>query len=88
MLVDWRLGERYFKSVLSDYAKGSNLGNWMWVSGAGFNTRLTDVLSPELQARIIDPQKTLRAKFLKDRAKMAPEFEYQETKALWLKKVL
>ena len=45
----WKKGEQYYASKLIDYNPDSNLGNWQWVSGAGFNSRLTDVLSPDIQ---------------------------------------
>jgi deoxyribodipyrimidine photo-lyase len=84
LLVNWNLGERYFASQLEDYNLQSNKGNWAWVSGAGFNTRLTDVMSPDLQRRKIDPDGTLAEKFLNNRGKMPIQWEYQETKAKWL----
>ena len=86
LLVDWQLGERWFASQLEDYNRQSNKGNWAWVSGAAFNTRLGDVMNPDLQRRKIDPQKTLVQKYLKDReSKMLIPFPYPETKARWLK---
>lgn len=50
----WKDGEKLFARKLVDYNKYSNLGNWLWVSGAGFNSRLTDVLSPDLQLKKYD----------------------------------
>jgi deoxyribodipyrimidine photo-lyase len=51
----WKDGEEYFSKKLVDYNPDSNLGNWQYVSGAGFNSRLTDVLSPDLQLKKFDP---------------------------------
>lgn len=84
LLVDWHLGERYFANQLEDYNLQSNKGNWAWVSGAGFNTRVTDVMNPDLQRRKIDPDRTLAEKFLNNRGKMPIAFPYNETKAKWL----
>lgn len=35
LLVDWRLGEKYFALKLNDYEMSSNIGNWQWASGSG-----------------------------------------------------
>lgn len=51
----WLDGEALFKSKLIDYNPASNLENWRWMSGAGYNTRLTDVMSPDIQLKKFDP---------------------------------
>ena len=35
LLIDWRLGEKYFAIKLNDYEMASNVGNWQWASGSG-----------------------------------------------------
>ena len=35
LLIDWRLGEKYFSDKLFDYEQSSNIGNWQWVAGCG-----------------------------------------------------
>ncbi|MDC3130615.1 DNA photolyase family protein, partial [Bacteroidota bacterium] len=35
LLIDWRLGERYFAEKLLDFDLSSNNGNWQWVAGTG-----------------------------------------------------
>ena len=35
LLIDWRIGEKYFASKLFDYEQSSNIGNWQWVAGCG-----------------------------------------------------
>lgn len=85
MLVNWQLGEQYFGTQLEDYGdKASNIGNWLWVSGAGFNTRVTDVIRPEIQARKVDPRGSLRKKWEPKLKTSDIEFEYVETKKIWL----
>ena len=32
LLIDWRLGEKYFADKLFDYEQASNVGNWQWVA--------------------------------------------------------
>jgi len=35
LLVDWRVGERWFWDTLVDADEASNPGNWQWVAGSG-----------------------------------------------------
>ncbi|MTH52591.1 deoxyribodipyrimidine photo-lyase [Bacillus mangrovi] len=35
LLIDWRMGERFFASKLVDYDPGSNIGGWQWAASVG-----------------------------------------------------
>ena len=35
LLVDWRIGEKYFAQNLIDYNMSANNGGWQWASGSG-----------------------------------------------------
>ncbi len=35
LLIDWRLGERYFAEKLLDFELASNVGGWQWAAGSG-----------------------------------------------------
>ena len=37
LLIDWRLGEQYFRHLLLDGDLSQNVGNWQWVAGTGFD---------------------------------------------------
>ena len=37
LLIDWRLGERWFWDCLLDADVASNPGNWQWVAGSGLD---------------------------------------------------
>jgi deoxyribodipyrimidine photo-lyase len=39
LLVDWRYGEKYFATKLTDYDPASNNGNTQWVSGGGADSQ-------------------------------------------------
>lgn len=39
LLLDWRLGERYFAQQLRDYDPASNNGNWQGISGTGVDMK-------------------------------------------------
>ena len=35
LLVDWQIGERWFRLHLVDGDVAQNVGNWQWVAGTG-----------------------------------------------------
>jgi deoxyribodipyrimidine photo-lyase len=39
LLLDWRLGEKYFAQNLTDYDLASNNGNWQGISGTGVDMK-------------------------------------------------
>lgn len=39
LLVDWRKGEKYFATQLTDYDVSVNNGNWQWVAGSGADSQ-------------------------------------------------
>jgi deoxyribodipyrimidine photo-lyase len=56
LLIDWRLGERYFADKLLDYDLALNVGNWQWVAGTGVVAApWFRVYSPESQLKSYDP---------------------------------
>ena len=57
LLVDWRWGERYFASTLSDFDLAANVGNWQWAAGCGCDAApYFRIFNPETQAQKFDPQ--------------------------------
>jgi deoxyribodipyrimidine photo-lyase len=56
LLLDWRLGERWFWDCLVDADPASNPGNWQWVSGAGLDAApWFRIFNPVLQGERFDP---------------------------------
>jgi deoxyribodipyrimidine photo-lyase len=56
LLVDWRVGERWFWDTLVDADEASNPGNWQWVAGSGADAApYFRVFNPVLQAQKFDP---------------------------------
>ena len=56
MLLDWRLGERYFAEKLLDFELASNVGGWQWASGSGCDAApYFRVFNPESQLKKFDP---------------------------------
>lgn len=63
--IDWRLGEKYFASRLTDYDPCSNNGGWQWASGTGADANpVFRVFNPELQAKRFDPDGEYRKRWL------------------------
>ena len=56
LLIDWRLGEKYFAKTLTDYDVASNNGNTQWIMGGGADSEpWFRIFNPYLQAENFDP---------------------------------
>lgn len=51
LIVDWRIGEEFFKKNLIDYDEVVNIGNWQWCASVGADPRPFRMLNPILQAK-------------------------------------
>lgn len=57
LLLDWRLGERYFASKLLDYDLAANVGGWQWASGSGCDAApYFRIFNPTEQLKKFDPE--------------------------------
>ena len=57
LLIDWRLGERWFRRFLIDGDLAQNVGNWQWVAGTGADAApYFRVMNPTTQALRFDPE--------------------------------
>lgn len=57
LLVDWRIGERWFRHHLIDADVAQNVGNWQWVAGTGVDAApYFRVFNPTTQSRRFDPE--------------------------------
>lgn len=56
LLIDWRLGERWFFHLLGDGDVAQNVGNWQWVAGTGPDAApYFRIFNPVAQGRRFDP---------------------------------
>lgn len=56
LLIDWRVGERYFAKTLYDYDPSNNNGGWTWVSGGGADSQpYFRIFNPWNQSKKHDP---------------------------------
>ncbi len=70
LLIDWRLGERYFMLHLVDGDHASNNGGWQWAAGTGTDAQpYFRIFNPVSQGRKFDPQGTYVRRYL-------PELEH------------
>ncbi|NHI16561.1 cryptochrome/photolyase family protein [Microbacterium excoecariae] len=57
MLVDWRVGERWFWDTLVDADAASNPFNWQWVAGCGADAApYFRIFNPRTQEQKFDPE--------------------------------
>ncbi len=57
LLLDWRMGERYFAEKLLDFELASNVGGWQWAAGCGVDAApYFRVFNPTLQQEKFDPK--------------------------------
>ncbi len=69
LLMDWRLGERYFSERLVDYDPASNIGGWQWAASTGTDpVPYFRVFNPTRQSERFDPH----GRFIKE---WVPELE-------------
>ncbi|MDP4667795.1 MAG: FAD-binding domain-containing protein, partial [Gaiellales bacterium] len=54
--VDWRRGEQWFRTHLTDGDLASNAGSWQWVAGTGLDAApYFRIFNPDLQEKKFDP---------------------------------
>lgn len=57
LLVDWRLGEKYFAAQLNDFDLAANNGNWQWAASTGCDAQpYFRIFNPVTQSEKFDAQ--------------------------------
>jgi deoxyribodipyrimidine photo-lyase len=65
MLIDWRIGERWFWDCLVDADEANNPANWQWVAGSGADAApYFRVFNPELQAAKFDAHRNYQRQYI------------------------
>jgi len=71
LLIDWRVGERWFWDTLVDADAGSNPANWQWVAGSGADAApYFRVFNPVLQGEKFDPEGTYVRRWVPELARL------------------
>jgi len=71
--IDWRWGERYFRSKLLDGELAANVGNWQWSASVGVDPRPLRIFNPILQSRRYDPDGTYLRRWLPELQRLPAE---------------
>ena len=78
LLIDWRLGEKYFSDMLFDYEQSSNVGNWQWVAGCGVDASpYFRIFNPYEQQKKFDKFGTYVKKWLPNGYKEQPIVDHK-----------
>ncbi|WP_371377987.1 deoxyribodipyrimidine photo-lyase [Thalassotalea aquiviva] len=65
LLVDWRLGERFFRQHLIDGDLAANNGGWQWAAGTGCDAQpYFRIFNPITQSQRFDPKGLFIRKYL------------------------
>ena len=71
LLIDWRLGERWFWDTLVDADLASNSASWQWVAGCGADAApYFRVFNPALQGAKFDPDGDYVRRWIPEIAKL------------------
>ncbi len=54
LLIDWRIGEKFFKDYLIDYDEVVNVGNWQWCASVGPDPKPLRIFNPIIQSKKFD----------------------------------
>ena len=65
LLVDWRVGEAWFRDCLTDWDPAANAMGWQWTAGSGPDAApYFRVYNPDTQAEKFDPDGAYRDRFI------------------------
>jgi deoxyribodipyrimidine photo-lyase len=75
LLVDWRLGERYFAEKLTDFDLAANNGGWQWVASVGCDAQpWFRIFNPVTQSEKFDPEGRFIRRYLPELASVPDKF--------------
>lgn len=75
LLVDWRLGERYFADRLIDYDLAANSGGWQWAASVGCDAQpWFRIFNPVTQSERFDAQGKFIRRYLPELANVPEKF--------------
>jgi deoxyribodipyrimidine photo-lyase len=75
LLVDWRLGERYFAEKLIDFDLAANSGGWQWAASVGCDAQTWfRIFNPVTQSERFDAQGTFIRRYLPELAHVPEKF--------------
>ena len=82
LLIDWRVGERWFRDTLVDADPASNAASWQWVAGSGADAApFFRVFNPVLQGEKFDGEGRYIRAFVPELAKLDNKFIHRPFEA-------
>ena len=72
LLVNWRIGEKFFMEYLLDYDEVVNVGNWQWSASVGPDPRPLRIFNPILQSQKFDPDGIYIKRYLPELKNLSP----------------
>ncbi len=82
LLIDWRLGAKWFWDCLVDADLASNSGNWQWVAGCGTDASpYFRIFNPITQGEKFDPQGTYTRHYLPELKDLPNKYLYKPWEA-------
>lgn len=82
LLVDWRVGEAYFRDALVDGDVANNRLGWRWTSGVGHDAAaFVRVLNPSLQGERFDPKGAWVRRWVPELARVPDRFVHRPWEA-------
>lgn len=86
LLIDWRWGEQYFMSQLTDGDLAANNGGWQWAASTGTDSvPYFRIFNPTTQGKRFDPNGNFIRQWLPELAKVPEKFIH--TPHLWAEKM-
>lgn len=77
LLVDWRLGERWFRQQLLDGDLAANVGGWQWSAGTGTDAApYFRIFNPVSQGRNFDPTGDWIRRWVPELARVPEDYLY------------
>lgn len=75
LLVDWRLGERYFADRLIDFDLAANSGGWQWAASVGCDAQpWFRIFNPVTQSERFDPEGRFIRRYLPELTKLPDKY--------------
>lgn len=81
LLLDWRLGERYFSEQLVDYDPASNIGGWQWAASTGTDAvPYFRIFNPTTQGKKFDTQGAFVREYVPELSKVESKYIHEPAK--------
>ncbi len=82
LLIDWRLGERWFWDCLFDADLANNSASWQWVAGCGADAApYFRIFNPVTQGQKFDPQGIYIRKYVPELKKLPDQYLFSPWEA-------